>query len=168
MKVIIVGGKLQGVEAAYLARKAGWEVMVIDKDPAVPASGLSDVFIQKNAGDTGWMNTLLKDAELVIPAVENDELLAGLDKWCSETGIPFAFDIDAYAVSSSKLKSNRLFAQIGIPAPVPWPGCGFPVVAKPSEGSGSEGVRIFQDRRQLEEYFSQGIPAGGWVLQEYV
>ena len=38
VRVGVVGGKLQGVEATYLARKAGWEVVVIDQDPNPPAS----------------------------------------------------------------------------------------------------------------------------------
>lgn len=42
----VVGGKLQGVEAAYLARKAGWEVRVVDRRPRVPASDLGDSFAQ--------------------------------------------------------------------------------------------------------------------------
>ena len=45
MLVAIIGGNLQGVEAAYLARKAGCEVLVIDRKPVVPASGLCDRFV---------------------------------------------------------------------------------------------------------------------------
>jgi len=41
MIVAVVGGKLQGIEATYLAHKAGWDVLLIDTNPAVPASGLS-------------------------------------------------------------------------------------------------------------------------------
>ena len=44
MKVAVVGGKLQGVEAVYLSKKAGWEVMVIDKDSNAPAVSLCDYF----------------------------------------------------------------------------------------------------------------------------
>ena len=45
MRVAIVGGKLQGIEAVYLAHKAGWEVFLIDTNPGVPASGMCDFFI---------------------------------------------------------------------------------------------------------------------------
>ena len=45
MKVAIIGGKLQGVEAAYLAGKAGWDVTIIDRVPDVPASGLCHQFL---------------------------------------------------------------------------------------------------------------------------
>ena len=44
--VAVAGGKLQGVEAAYLAHKAGWEVLLLDREDHVPASGLCDRFIQ--------------------------------------------------------------------------------------------------------------------------
>jgi pyrrolysine biosynthesis protein PylC len=78
-----------------------------------------------------------------------------------------AFDADAYRISSSKRESDRLFADIGVPAPLPWPGCGFPLIAKPVRGSGSEGVRLFHNQKQLEKCFSS-IPTNDWVLQEYV
>ena len=46
MQVCIIGGKLQGVEATYLAHKAGWEVLLVDKNPSPPAKGLCDRFYQ--------------------------------------------------------------------------------------------------------------------------
>lgn len=168
MLIALIGGKLQGVELTYLAHKAGWEVIVIDKRPGVPASGLCDRFIQLDVKDTGGLEAVLNGIDLVIPATENRETLDILHRWCSEKGMPLAFDADAYAISSSKLESDRLFAQIKIPAPVSWPGCGFPLIAKPSGGSGSKGVQIFHDRRQLEKRFPGSLPPEGWVLQEYM
>ena len=32
-KIVIVGGKLQGSEAAYLGREAGIDIILIDRDP---------------------------------------------------------------------------------------------------------------------------------------
>ena len=43
MRVAVVGGNLQGVEVAYLAHKAGWEVFLIDKRTGAPASGICPV-----------------------------------------------------------------------------------------------------------------------------
>jgi pyrrolysine biosynthesis protein PylC len=168
MLVAIIGGKLQGVELVYLAHKAGWEVIVIDKGPVVPASGLSDKFVQLDVKDTGSLETVLKGVDLVIPANENSKTLDILHRWCSAKGIPLAFDAEAYALSSSKLESDRLFSRLNVPAPLYWPDCGFPLIAKPSGGSGSKGVQIFDNRRQLEERFPGSLPPDGWVLQEYV
>ena len=45
MKVAIIGGKLQGTEAVYLAKAAGIASILIDSNPVVPASGFADEFI---------------------------------------------------------------------------------------------------------------------------
>jgi len=154
----IIGGKLQGVEAAYLARKAGWEVRVIDRKPVVPASGLGHSFAQADVTLENNLADVLGDVDLIIPALEDDGALRSLTRWSRKTGIPLAFDPQAYAVSSSKVKSVELFKKIGLPLPVAWPQCRFPVLAKPVRGSGSKGVRVFQDRDSMISWFSPEFP----------
>jgi len=164
----IVGGKLQGVEAAYLAGKAGWEARVVDKRPRVPASGLLNDFVQADVAVEKELDGVLGDVDFVIPALENDDALRSLTRWSRNAGVPLAFDPEAYAVSSSKLESARLFKKIGLPIPVAWPQCEFPVLAKPSHGSGSKEVRIFQDSRSLKDWFSPDFPPRDWVLEEFL
>jgi pyrrolysine biosynthesis protein PylC len=166
--VAVVGGNLQGVEATYLAHKAGWKVSVVDKNPNPPASGLCDFFIQADVTSEWLLSQLFKDVDLVIPALEDDDALLSLTRWSRDTGKPFAFDPEAYAISSSKLETAKLFTQIGLAVPLPWPDCRFPVLAKPSKGSGSKGVKIFHDFDTLKRYFSPHFPPKGWVLQEYI
>jgi pyrrolysine biosynthesis protein PylC len=167
VRLALVGGSLQGVEAAYLAHKAGWEVLLIDKKPLVPASGLCDTFVQLDVTQVKQLDPVFKDVDLVIPTTENARALNSLVQWSRSSDIPLAFDADAYGISSSKRESDRLFAGIGVPMPLPWPGCGFPLIAKPVSGSGSKGVRLFHNQKQLEKCFST-LPNDDWVLQEYV
>lgn len=164
----VFGGKLQGLEATYLAHKAGWEVSVVDKNDQVPASGMCDSFVQADVTSGQDLSRVLADVDLVIPALEDDDALSCLTRWCREAVVPFAFDPDAYAVSSSKLKSAELFSQSGLPVPLPWPDCGFPVLAKPSRGSGSEAVESFHDVDALKRRFAAPLPPPGWVLQAYL
>ena len=168
MLVGIVGGKLQGVEAAYLARKAGWEVRVVDKKSRVPASNLGDTFVQVDVTVEGDLDGTLGDVDLIVPTLEDDDALRSLTRWSRNAGVPLAFDPEAYAVSSSKLKSTRIFKEIGLPTPVAWPQCKFPVLAKPDQGSGSKGVRIFQDLDSLKNGFSTEFPPPDWVLEEFL
>jgi pyrrolysine biosynthesis protein PylC len=98
--------------------------------------------------------------------LENDDALACMERWSQNSEIPFAFDALAYSISSSKLKSDQLFACIDVPTPLPWPECGFPVLAKPSMGSGSQKVKIFNDSKNLQAYLNESVDE--WVLQEYV
>jgi pyrrolysine biosynthesis protein PylC len=166
VQVAVIGGNLQGVEAAYLAKKAGWEVILVDRKSNVPATGLCDRFIQQEIRHGLNLINVLKDIDLVFPALENEAALNCLNDFTHAENIPFAFDLNAYRISSSKLESDRLFEQSKVPAPRPWPGCDFPVVAKPSVGSGSQGVAILENEADLNAY----IPASSnqWVIQEYV
>jgi pyrrolysine biosynthesis protein PylC len=162
----VVGGNLQGIEAAYLAKKAGWQVLVIDRKAVVPAAGLCDRFNQVNITSQKDLERALKGVDLVIPALESPDALACLGRWSLNSEIPLAFDPVAYSISSSKVKSDQLFAQIGVPTPLPWPECNFPVLAKPSLGSGSQNVSVFYNTENLSAY--QNESAEEWVLQEFV
>ena len=166
MLVAVVGGNLQGVEAAYLAKKAGWEVTVIDRNAVVPAAGLGDRFSRVNITAAKDLERALKGVDLVIPALENDDALACLEHWSQNSEIPFAFDAPAYSLSSSKLKSDQLFARMQVPTPLPWPECGFPVLAKPSMGSGSRKVSVFHNSENLHAHQNESVEE--WVLQEFV
>jgi len=164
----IVGAKLQGVEAAYLARKAGWKARVVDKELRVPAADLGDDFVQADVTVETGLDGILGDVDFVIPALEDDNALRSLTRWSRDAGVPLAFDPEAYAISSSKLKSARFFEEIGLPIPVAWPQCEFPVLAKPGQGSGSKGVRVFQDLNSLKDWFSPEFPPPDWVLEEFL
>jgi pyrrolysine biosynthesis protein PylC len=168
MLVGVVGGKLQGVEAAYLARKAGWNVRLVDIKPRVPASDLCDSFVQVDVTVEKNLDGALGDVDFIIPALEDDQALRSLTRWSRKSGVPLAFDPQAYAVSSSKLKSAEMFQKIGLPIPLAWPQCGFPVLAKPGIGSGSKGVRVFQDLESMQDWFTPDFPPPDWVLEEFI
>ena len=166
MRVGIIGGALQGVETAYLARKAGWEVVVADRRSKVPAAGLCDRFVRIDAAAENDLNDALRKIDLIIPAMENDAALSCLSRWTRDKGIPFAFDPAAYAVSSSKTESSRLFSRCGVSTPRPWPGCGLPVVVKPDRGSGSRGVKVFYDSQSVRTFINGAERKS--VVQQFV
>lgn len=163
-----MGGKLQGVEACYLARKAGWHTRLVDRRADALARGLCDEFVVSDLAREQDMGRVFGGVDLVLPALEDQGALDALSRFCAAAGPPLAFDPQAYRLSSSKIASDRLFADRGIPAPKPWPGAGFPLIAKPSNGSGSRGVRILRSMEQLHAAFPDKDAAAGWVLQEYL
>ena len=166
MKVAVIGGKLQGAEACYLAHKAGWQVVLVDKNPQVPAAGLADRFIALNVADEHNPPPALRAVDLIIPALENQQALAGLQRWGREPAVALAFDARAYAISSSKIASNQLFESCGIAIPRRWPACGCPAVVKPSAGSGSQQVRVFNDPQLLQRHLAKS--AQPQVVQEFI
>ena len=167
MFLAIAGGALQGLEVTYLARKAGYETLLLDKSEDAVATGICHRFVSLDLTDHGALSETLESVDMVLPATENVHALRSLVRWCRENNKPLAFDPEAYAISSSKAESDHLFRRMKLPVPTPWPECGFPVLAKPDTGSGSHGVEVIPDSAALEERFGP-FPTSGWVLQEYL
>lgn len=168
VRVAVVGGKLQGVEAAYLAGKAGWQVLLLDKEASVPAAGLCNDFYNLDVIRVAESMGILQNVDLIIPALENQEALGVLFRCAKYLSIPMAYDAGAYAVSSSKIKSNQLFSRIGVPAPLSWPDCGFPILVKPSGGSGSEGVLRIENQQAFQSLTEKLGPDNDWVMEEFL
>jgi pyrrolysine biosynthesis protein PylC len=167
----IVGGRLQGLEAAYLAGKAGWRTRLVDKQAQIgglPAAGLCGESLQADASDPRQLDRALAGVDLVLPALENGPALAALCRWAESSGVPLAFDLDAWRLTASKRSSNELIARLGVPMPRPWPDCPFPVVAKPDTGSGSEGVQVFREPLELQAAQREGQLRPDTVLQEFL
>jgi len=170
VRVAIVGGKLQGVEAAFLAREAGWEVILIDRKKSPPAARLCQSFYHCDVvRDFSSLPRLLEKVDLIIPAVEDVIALRALQKCAAEINIPLAYDAKAYFISHSKKRSNRLFEKLGIPLPQSWPQCGLPLIVKPSASSGSHGVSKLCTEQELGDFIKRvGSGLKHWILQEYV
>jgi len=169
VRIAVVGGKLQGLEAVYLAKKAGWQVVLIDRHKDVPAGKLCDSFFCLDANRVDELAVALNGVELIVPALEEITVLTSLAVASEKYKIPYAFDPAAYEVSASKRKSDHFFNAIGIAAPQPWPNCDYPLIAKPSGSSGSEGVHLIrneEDMRRLEA--EPGFHTKQWVIQEYL
>lgn len=170
MRVAIAGGKLQGIEAAYLAKKAGWEAILIDKKKNPPAAGLCAFFYNIDIlKDCNNLCSLIQDVDLIIPAIENSAVLNALKELSGRTKIPLAYDADSYFITKSKKLSNRLFKKLGIQQPEGWPECGYPVIAKPSVSSGSRGVLKLDSKYEMDAFIKKkGDQINDWILQEYL
>ena len=164
--LLIAGGRLQGTEIAYLARKAGFFITLADHRADAPASPLADRFVQADVFDREKMTDLVAQADYVFPAIEDAAVLDQLGQYCREFGTPYLFDAPAYEISSSKNRTNRLLAEIGVDIPEDFPSCGYPVICKPDGSSGSRGVRLAFSE---EEYLAARKEAGTeLVVQQYL
>jgi pyrrolysine biosynthesis protein PylC len=166
MKIAIIGGKLQGTEAAYLAEKAGIQTLLIDKRRNTIASGICDEFACFDVNDRDEkMIQLLKSVDFILPTIEDDQVLATLREISRENHFKLAFDYSAYAISSSKIKSDAIIRRNGVPSPCYYPNCEPPYIIKPSGESGSRGVVRVETKEEVEN-FLQSHQEGKWVIQE--
>jgi pyrrolysine biosynthesis protein PylC len=169
LKLAIIGGKLQGTEAAYLAKKAGIHSLLIDYNEKSPAAGLCDEFLCCDVTrESKGLIDALNGVDFILPANENLKVLEALVKLSEQYGHKLAFDMDAYRISSSKLLSDQLIHDNQVPAPQYYPRCKAPYIVKPSGSSGSEGVRRFNTPEELEQFLKSVDSAENWVAQEFL
>ncbi len=169
MKIAIIGGKLQATEACYLARACGMESILIDYDSSVPARGIADVFVCADvAAKDERAVKAMKEADLVLPANENDRVLEAICEICAENSIPLAFDPKAYSITKSKVISDRMMAEWGIPVPAHYPEGKAPYIIKPSGESGSTGVTYADSTQAVEEFLAKCEAPEQWVIEEYI
>ena len=165
-KAGILGGGLQGNEAACLARWAGWESVLADARPGAPAQGLTDSFVNLEIKTKADLDRAFRSCDVVIPACEHWPTLKLLSEWGASGSGCVAFDPEAYLLSHDKQRSKELFIKAGAPTPRSWPEASFPLIAKPVDSSGSRGVRHLEDEKQLKRLFPN-FKTEGWIVEEY-
>ena len=168
MRIAVAGGRLQGLEVVYLAQKAGYHTLVIDRSRDVPAAGICDRFVLFEFTVISFVPDGCLDVDLIVPAIEDRDVLLLVEKWARLKQIPLAFDRNVYALTCSKRRSHALFDHLHLPAPKHCPGCGFPVVVKPDQASGSRGVVVYRDEAALHADFPGGLIPDTLVAQQYL
>ncbi len=168
-KILIIGGKLQGTEALYLAKKAGFFTALADKNPNCIGRNLCDEFLCTNILDKEKeFVELLLWADFILPTIEDEEVLAIIKQLKKELEITVLFDFDAYEVTKSKIKSNELMERCGVLMPKDFKLAKPPFIAKPSVGSGSQGVVLINDQQQFNSFLEETCNGEGWVIQSYL
>lgn len=168
MKVAVLGGKLQGVEATYLAHKAGWNVLLVDKNEHAPAADLADKFYCFDLLDEKKLKAVFDKVDFIIPALEKEQVLQFIYQFAQAMHKQMMFDPQSYHLSCSKIASDKLFQAIDIPAPKPWPHCQYPITVKPSGASGSEKVMKFYTPEEFAAFQKKIGDMSDWVIQEFL
>lgn len=94
-------------------------------------------------------------ADSILPATEDDDVLKTL------TGGKVLFDAAAWELCSSRLKTDALLREKGIPAPEYFPGGSEPYLVKPDRGSFGQGIWVTDDYCEVG-----GAVNAGFVTQE--
>lgn len=160
MKVLVLGGQLQGTEITYLAQQAGWEVTVADRNETALASKLCDHFVCTDIKEAG--PELFKGHDLVFPALEDLETLHCAKRLTAEAKVPFVFDEQAYVLSRSKIQTNDFLKGIGVDIPplledlsTADDNKGSCYIVKPDCSSGSKGLRCFIEAGAARDFIEQ-------------
>jgi pyrrolysine biosynthesis protein PylC len=179
LRLALVGGRLQGLEAAYLAKKADITTILIDRESNTPASTIVDEnYVYDVIKQENVFKKLCKTVDAVLPTTENMKTLVFLEKTCKGL-IPFLQDISAFWITSNKTRSKNFLTSQHVAVPKPWPDATFPLIVKPARLSGSVSVlkasrsselpHILSEVRQIDqevivEEFVEGLAVSLEVL----
>jgi len=163
MKTIcLIGGKLQGFEVAYLAKKANMKTVLVDRNPKALIRNFVDEFHCFDiSGEPEKLIEISKTVDAVIPVNENLECINFLDSVKEKLSCPLLFDFAAYGISRDKKKSKEYFAAIKVPTPLDSP-AEPPYFVKPPCESSSLGARIIYEEAELQTLNP------GMLIEEYV
>jgi pyrrolysine biosynthesis protein PylC len=160
--ICIIGGKLQGFEAAYLSRKAGIKVLLVDKNPEALIRNYVDEFYCFDViEEPENLFEISRRVVALLPVNENLECIEFLNSVKDKFFCPILFDFEAYWISRDKKKSKAYFKSIGIPSPQDNP-IKPPYFVKPPCDSSSLGARVIYDEEGL------GTLEPGMLIEEYV
>lgn len=105
----------------------------------------------------------------MIPACEDLDVTDNLSRILRGSSTEFLFDPASYRLSRSKIESNAMMEEAGIPLPGKWPECGFPAIVKPSSQSGSVGVTAALSDADIQRGLGTVRSLGDEpVIQEFV
>jgi pyrrolysine biosynthesis protein PylC len=145
-----VGGKLQGFEAAYLSKKAGMKVILVDKNSQALIRNYVDEFHCFDViKESEKLLELSKSVDALLPVNENLACIEFLNSIKEKFSCPVLFDFETYWVSRDKKSSKDYFKSIGVPTPQDNPSKP-PYFVKPPCESSSVGARIIYDNKELE------------------
>jgi predicted ATP-grasp superfamily ATP-dependent carboligase len=133
----------------------------------------------------GYQDTLaalIAQSRLVLlVAPENDGMLSSLSRLCEQAGVPLLGSLSNGAdIAGDKWGCHRILTDAGIPTPPTWHvnsetahrvagEAGFPLVIKPIDGAGSEGVGLVKDPSSLAQAMQKAIFKDRcFLLQRYL
>ncbi len=148
--IALIGGKLQGFEVAYLAKKAGMNVVLVDRNKNPLIKNMVDDF---HCFDVIQNPEKLIDisgmVDGIIPVNENPDTIEFLKSIKDKMECPILFDFDAYHISRDKKRSKEYFKSIDVPTPLDNPTVP-PFFVKPPCQSSSVGTSIIYNDGGLE------------------
>lgn len=186
--VLFLGGSQFDVKGMMVLRSMGIEVVVADRNPDCPAAGVADEFWVVGADDINkieqWYHESPRRDRIIFAYSGNDfgtcsaaklnrrilgYEVVGCDPsktndkvWLKEKykskGLPVPRDIQADSSCDPATVAEHIAATFG-----------FPVVCKPSSGSGARGVSVAREGECFPESWRTAASEGGTVLvEEYV
>ena len=167
------------------AKAYGIRIVVANNHPKETEVGkqIADVSVDIDFSDIDGMVQLIKDERIDgIMAPWSDSYLIKYAEICEKAGLPCYGSSRLFDLFTQKKKYKELLKQYGIPVVEDYSlddaldetvinQITYPVLVKPSDGSGSRGIRVCHNREELIEgyfYAKQYSDCGDIIVEKYL
>lgn len=180
-RLLILGGSRISCEIIEKAREKGIVTGVTDWYPLEksPAKQMADEAYFVSTADTEAIKELFisKNFDGIITGF-TDSVLPYYAKVCSELGIPCYGTEEQFKILTDKNKYKKLLQKYNIPTTrdislkqLCEDNVNYPVIIKPSDGSGSKGISICKDREEVEkaiQFAKKNSSSEDILIEEYL
>lgn len=183
-KLLILDGSKKSVEIIDQARRMGIHTVVTDYNTPTesPAKLAADEYFDVSTSDVDAVAALIHRESItgVLPGF-SDRWLPTYADICVATGLPAYATADQLRLFTDKTRYKELLGRHGIPVVPDYtvdearageiPTSAFPVVVKPSDGSGSRGISICADDAELKAGVEAALEyswTGDLVIERYL
>ncbi len=184
-KLLVMGGTRITCEIVRKAKQMGIFVGVADYNPPEksPAKTIADEHFQVSCTDVDAMSALIKTQKYDGVLVGfNDMLLPYYADICEKTGLPAYGTKEQFDIFINKDKYKKLLREYGVPTVQEYhidlnnvaysaETVKFPVLVKPADSSGSRGISICRNVKELEEAVSKAADyskTGKILVEQYL
>ena len=163
-KLLLLDGSRKAIEIIDEAHRLGLHVIVTDYNTPEqsPAKFAADEHFQVSTSDVAAVVELAqREGVSGILAGFSDRWLPTYAEICAEAGLPCYATVDQIKLFTDKKRYKELLHEFGVPTLRNYsveeatsggiPAAEFPLIIKPSDGSGSRGISIAQTQTDLEE-----------------
>lgn len=163
-KLLLLDGSRKAIEIIDEAHRLGLHVIVTDYNTPEqsPAKFAADEHFQVSTSDVAAVVELAqREGVSGILAGFSDRWLPTYAEICAEAGLPCYATVDQIKLFTDKKRYKELLHEFGVPTLRNYsveeatsggiPAAEFPLIIKPSDGSGSRGISIAQTQTDLED-----------------
>lgn len=182
-KVLFVGAGPSQMSAIQHAHSLGYEPYVIDADPKAVGFEFAVGFDVGDIRNPDFIIDCAKRYEVkAVVAIATDVPVAAVARACATLGFT-CISVEAAEISVNKLLQRRHIDAAGLIVPQFMPfqnadealagakNIGFPVVIKPSDASGSRGIRLVQNEYEVIRAAADALAASRTkvgLVEEYI
>ena len=185
-KLMILGASILQVPAIIQAKKMGVYVLAVDMNPQAEGFSYSDKKLVISTTDTEGVLKAARENEIDgIMTLASDRPMLTVARVCEELKL-VGIDEDTALRATNKSKMRDALKKANVPIPMYFSvdsyedfliaikkieARGYRCIAKPSDNSGSRGIRLIDENDNLEEVYSYckaNSISGKILLEEYM